>query len=243
MNVLIPSGVFPVNLDSLISGEDQTNNWLQVANGANQYLNLRPLTLYSTTDVDTTTFGAANSSYGKIIGSVGAAGDYIERIVVSIKNSNSSRFYLQDISAPQITSTGAATWASGTPTSFTFASSSASAANAATFIGKFLVATFTINTKSVTLARKIIDVPTVTSSTSYVLTIESPVVYTQSNTLVTPTAVVTTSGTHFIVDLIDIIPSGSTGIQHIDLGMKSIYGGWRYFIDSSISVLAIGKFS
>ena len=85
----------PVSLGSLISGEDQTNNWLATANGANQYYQVFPGST-----------GIQNGYAGFLIGSIGAAGDYLDKLQISATNSNYSRVYLQDISAVSATSGG-----------------------------------------------------------------------------------------------------------------------------------------
>ncbi len=81
----------PTTLSSLISGEDQVNNWMATANGANQYYPFRALTVNATNGPDATTFGTLNGSNGLILGNVGAAGDYLDKMVLSVSTAAQSR--------------------------------------------------------------------------------------------------------------------------------------------------------
>lgn len=234
----------PVTLNSLLSGEDQVNDWLQIANGASQYYAFKALSARNTSGVDATTFGAVNGGNGRLIGIAGAAGDYLERLVCSVHEAVNSRVLLQDHSAATLISTGAATWSSGTPTAFTFAHSAAAASIADTLIGQYLIATYTLNGVPVLLARVITDVPTVTANTSYVLTIDAPTIKSGSGATLTPTAAVTTAATHFIAPLIKVLGANEpVGVKQVSIQAKSKYGGWRIHTDSGVSVIAIGKFS
>ena len=67
-----------MSLATLLAGEDQTNNWMQTANGANQYYTFLP-----------NSTGAAGGSSGALIGLIGAAGDYLDKLQISSTSTNS----------------------------------------------------------------------------------------------------------------------------------------------------------
>lgn len=232
------------SLYTLLSGEDQTNNWLATANGANQYYYFKSLNVTATLGPDTTTFGTVNGSNGLVLGVTGAPGDYLDKLVMSVFVSTQSRVTLQDVSAPTLTSTGTGTAFTsvtvcnfGTTTSYTNAQMIA-------LIGQYLICSVTLTgvTGSVLIARQITGVaigPGTTPNFNVILTVDTLTVNT-----IAATGIATTAGQAFISPLIQIMPTGVTvGTYDYYFHTKSKYGGWRIFTDSGVSVLATGKFT
>lgn len=233
-----------VSLSTLIAGEDQTNNWLATANGANQYYYFKGLNVTAALGPDTTTFGTVNGSNGQVLGITGAPGDYLDKLVMAVFTSTQSRVTLQDVSAPSFTNTGTGTAFTsvtvcnfGTTTAFTNAQMIA-------LLDQYLICSVTLTgvTGNVLIARQITGVaigPGTTPNFNVILTLDTLTV-----NGIAATAIATTAGQAFISPLIQILPaSTAVGTYDYYFHMKSKYGGWRLFTDSGVSVLATGKFT
>jgi len=224
-------------LNSLISGEDQVNNWLQVANGASAYQYVRGAVLG-----DTTTYGAINGSNGVLIGTAGAAGDYLAQLTAIVATSAQSRIALQDVASVSYTSSGTGTaFTSATAINFGVTAAQTTAQLAA-MVGQFLICTATVSGVSVLVARKItaaVAGPGTTPNFNVTLTVDTLTV-----NGVAATAIDTTAGRAFISPLIEILPaSAPVGPITIPLNIKSKYAGFRVFADSGVSVIATGRFA
>ena len=217
MNVLIPSGVMPV------------------ANGGSQYYYYKPLSV-----ADVSTFGSVNSYNGLLIGSVGAAGDYLDKVTAIVTNTN-SRVMLQDISAVSYTASGTGTAFTNTTTVNFGVSAAQTSTQLALMVGQYFICTATVGT-TVLVARKILGAvngPGTTPNFNVTLTIEA-----LSVNGVSATTISTTASQSFIAPLIELVPVSTTnGTYTFPLQMKSKYMGWRLFHDSGVSVIATGKFS
>ncbi len=225
------------DLNTLLSGEDQVNNWLGVTNAASSYQYHKGLVAG-----DTTTHGTLNGSNGVLLGAVGAANDYLSNLAIAVSTSAQSRVALQDVASVNYTSAGTGTaFTSATTVNFGV-SSAPSAAQLASMVDQFLVCTVTIGTSQVQVARKILAAvagPGTSPNFNVTLTLDS---LTVAGTAAT--AMASTAGQAFITPLIEILPAGAPiGTISLPLNMRSKFGGWRIFVDTGVSVIATGRFA
>jgi hypothetical protein len=255
INTLAATGQGPVSLSTTLAGEDITNGWIKTISGAYDYYPFKPLTFTSTNnryDANTspvTGIGPLSGGCrGLIVGNAGAVGDYIEGLMVRvINNAGNTRVYLQDGNQYITYSSGGnCTWSSGTPTSFTFNKSITAEQDATSLlVNNYLVGTFYMSAtpgNPALLARRI---TAAVAGSSPVLTIDSPAISDPTGSAITPNSIPAATGNFAIISLLDVFPAGITtvGSYYIPLKAKSKNGGWRIFVDSCVSVVAIGKFS
>lgn len=213
-----------VALSALISGEDQLNNWLQIADGAWQYYNVDPVQIG----------GILSPNTNRILGNVGAVGDYIKSLVLNVTSNTASAVYLQDGIGTNQLSGSAGTNPTGNTTLAVTASSTTAAANA--YAGSIATVTYTpTGGGSTTFKRRIVSHAAFSAATalSFTVTHNLPAGATITAWTVEP------ASTSFEL----VPPTMAVGIYTLPLGLKSTLGGWRLSIDSGVLVLATGKFT
>lgn len=213
-----------VSLASLISGEDQYNNWMQVADGGWQYYNVDPAQLG----------GIVSPNTNKALGTIGAAGDYLKSLTLNVTSNTASAVYLQDGSGTNQLSGTAGTNPPGTTTLTVTASSTTAAANF--YAGSIISVTYTPTSgASTTFKRRIVSHGAFSAATSLAFTVTHAL---PAGATITAWAV-EPAATSF-----ELVPSTmAVGIYIIPLGIKSTLGPWKLSIDSGVLALAVGKFT
>lgn len=222
---LDPNETNPVTLNSLISGEDQTNDWMQVASGANQY--------YSVIPAVQATSGTA-SPKTQTLGIVGAAGDYLKSLVLTVSAATDSYVYLQDGNASPVMSGTTSTAPSGTTT---FAATASAAQTAAINAYANYVLTITYiptGGSSITIKRKVISHAAVSASTAVSFVVDVAI----------PAGASATAWSLEQLSAFQIMPYNQpVGTYQFVFDTKSTLGGWKLSIGSTVTALATGKFS
>lgn len=229
-NVGIPpwvSGGIPASLATLISGEDQTNNWLKTSDGGQQYYIFSP--------APNAVAGGAVPLSDQIVGTVGSGGDYLKSIVFKVDSATNAAVFLQDGNLTDPVSGTTGTDPAGTTTVALTASASFSA-TANQYRGFVLLVTYTPtgSAGSVTVPRKIVTHAAVSASTavSFVVTHNLP-----AGATVTAWSVLPLSAR-------EILPFNAVvGTTSVTFGKVSTNGGWRISVDSGVQVECIGKFT
>lgn len=225
MDVTIQNTSVPVTLAGLISGEDQTNNWLKTADGATQGYHLNPLGSGSAGDVGTYT----------VLGASGAAGDYLKHLIFSVRNATTAAaFVLQD---GQVLGT---TGASGTAPSGT-TTVAVTAVSAVTILqnqwsGRIISFSYQPTGAATThkIYRRITSHAAFTSATALSFTVTHAV----------PAGGVISAWQIEGVLSYEILPYNTpVGPYKFELGEVSTTGAWRIAIDSGVSCHAVGKFT
>lgn len=213
-----------VGLSTLISGEDQTNNWLQTADGGWQYYNVDPPSIGGITSPNT----------NKILGTAGAAGDYLKTLVLNVVSNTTSAVYLTDgVGTNQLSGT-AGTNPPGTTTLTVTATATTAAANA--YAGSIVSVTYTPTSGASTVfKRRIVSHAAFAAATSLAFTV----------THALPAgATITAWAVEPALTSFEVVPYNmAVGVYTLPLGIKSTVGGWRLSTDSGVLVLATGKFT
>jgi len=217
---------------NLLSGEDQTNDWMKIADGASLYQFLVPQ--------PTTGSLLLLPLTNKLLGSTGGIGDYLKSLTV-IATSGSptdTGVYLTDGVPTNVTSGTAGGTFAGVPagTVLALTASSVFTVSANQLAGCILTLTYVpTNGTAVTMKRKITEHAAVSGATAFApkLSSDTPAGATLSGWTVEPAA--------SSVELLP--PNMPKGVYHLPLGLKSLVGGWRVSIGTQVQVVATGKFS
>jgi hypothetical protein len=198
----------PVSFASYISGEDPVNDVMKVVSGGSMYENL------------------LGSQSDAVLGTTGAVGDYLERLVVKIFTSANSAVSLKD----------------GTPAASVTSTTHASTASTTTVINSAIISgTITTDQYVGYLLRINGAVRRITANNSgtgavHAFTLDHALPSAPSTSVA---FTIETYGLSF-----EILPAGApVGTQILNLGLKSLYGAWSISTDSGVSVLACGKFT
>lgn len=225
MDVTVLNTSLPVTLAGLISGEDQTNNWLKTADGATQGYHLHPAGSGSVAAVPSET----------VLGASGAAGDYLKKITFVVTSAtNAAAFICQD---GQVLATNGST---GTAPSGT-TTIAVTATAAVTLLqnqlaGRVIMITYTPTGASgtVKLRRRIVSHAAFASATALSFTVTHAV----------PAGSAISTWQVEGVNTYELIPYNMpVGLYQIDLGEVSTNGAWRIAVDSGVSAHAVGKFT
>jgi len=219
-------------MTTLISGEDQTNDWLKVADGAFDYESLIPLP----TTGSLLTLPLTN----QVLGATGAAGDYLKSLLVTIgaTSPTDAGVYLTDGNPTNHTSgISGATFqgvTAGTPLALTATSNFTVTANQ--LAGCILTLSYTpTNGSAVTMKRKITGHAAVSGATAFAPTLSSA----------TPAGATLTAWTvEPVTASMEILPPDMPkGVYNIPLGIESMFGGWKLSIGTQAQVIANGNFT
>lgn len=215
----------PVRVTSVSPGENTSKNWVETADGANNWVNVLPSILTNGTPIPTS---------NKVLGAAGSAGDHIKSLILRVSGNTDSGVFLQDGFLPPVFVGTAATAPSGT-TTFAGTSGVAVTVTVNQYAGQILTITYTPSGGvSTTIKRRIVSHGGGTSITAHTFVVDQPI----------PTGTNVTSWSLEQPSSFNVLPFNTTeGFYKIDLGITSSVGGWRISFGSQVSVLAVGKFS
>lgn len=219
------AGGMDVSLVSLISGEDQTNNWLKTADGATQGYHLNPYGSGSAGDVGNYT----------VLGASGAAGDYLKSLIFSVRSATTAAaFILQD--GQVLGTTGSSGTAPSGTTTLSVTATSAVTVPQNYWSGRIISFSYQPTGAATThkIYRRITAHAAFSSATALSFTVTHAV----------PAGGVISSWQVEGVNSYEILPYNTpVGVYKFDLGEVSTSGAWRIAIDSGVSCHAVGKFT
>lgn len=219
------AGGMDVNLTELLSGEDQTNDWIKTADGATQGYHLLPM--------PTASGGLMPNETS--IGSAAAAGDYLKTVTLFVSNTTNAACYLSQDGQTAVVSgsTGSTATAS---TSVSVTSTSAFTATANQYAGRILKLQYTPtgSASQLTIRRRIVSHAAFSAVTAltFVVTHAIPAGGAIGSWQVEGDA--SFELTRY---------NNPVGIVQIELGQVSTYGGWRIAVDSGVDAHVVGRFS
>lgn len=202
-----------------------SGNSIQVTNGAPQYTTVLPY-------VQLTSGVASHNS--KVLGTTGAAGDYIKSLIVNVTSATDAGVFLQDGSAAGVMTGSASTAPSGT-TTFAATASVAQTAAINAYANYILSITYIpTGGSAVTVKRRVISHAAFSATTAVSFVVE----------LAIPAGASATSWTLEQPSAFQVVPFNQpVGTIQLALDAKSVNGGWKLSIGSTVSVVAVGRFS
>lgn len=232
--VTVKSGTVVVTTDSanplattipLLSGEDQTNQWLAVVKGAFQSYRVIPLG----------TAGGTMPVSDKILGIGGAIGDFLDKFVLSVSSNTNAAVYIRDGSALDVASGTTGTNPAGT-TTLAVTASAAQTWTTNQYANYIVRVTYTPTSGvSTTIKRKIASHAAVAASTAITFILSHAI---------PAGATITAWGLEPIASSWEVVPYNTpVGIYSIPIEKKSTLGAFKVSVDLGVQVEATGKFS
>lgn len=214
-----------VSLLTLISGEDQARGWMRTVNGASQS--------YIFTPLPSAVAGGSVASANNVVGTVGAAGDFLAVLEVKVMSALNSAVFLDQGSLAPVLGGTSGTNPDGTATTALVASAAFSA-TANQYNGNVAMITYTPtgSAASVTVPRRIVTHPVVSASTGITLTFSHPL---PAGSAITSWSIMDPRACREVVPF-NTLP----GIYSIAFGEASVYGKWKVSVDSSVQARFIG---
>lgn len=209
-----------------IPGSNQSKGWTGTVNGASQRYDFAPL--------PSAVAGGSVASANNIVGTVGAAGDYLAVLVVNVTSALNAAVFLDQGSLAPILGGTSGTNPDGTVNT-SLVSSTAFSATANQYNGSIAMVTYTPTGSAigVTVPRRIVTHPAVNSSTAITLTFTHPL---PAGATITAWSIMNPLSCR------EIIPFNSLpGSYSLAFGETSVYGGWKISVDTGARVRFIGQ--
>lgn len=216
-----------VTLATLLSGENQSRNWIGVADGATQSQNVLPL--------PNAIAGGLMPNASVALGLVGAVGDYLKTMIVTVRSASNASVFVQDGTVANISSGTSGTNPLGT-TALAVVASAPFSATANQYAGFVISVTYTPTGSAtpIEIWTRIATHAAVVASTAFPVTLDHAI----------PVGTAITAWSLRPTSCREVVPFNTpAGIYNIDMGKTSVNGKWQVAVDFGVSVEFIGSFT